>query len=408
MPRLQIPVRPLLGVAVVVAAAAARADDPAASAGTAPPPALSLKRIRLSGTLAGDLRWQRHGDWLVAGAPSTSDLYMRRVEIGAQSGLGSWATATAVLNSEWIGDPLNQGDERLVVDELHLDAAVPGTPLSVTFGQRSQPFGLFENNLVTDPLVQDAYETRRVGLTLAAGGPDAASLSLTAYKGRELVDHLFAAALFDTARVLATPVAPRFVSSWILAGTVTPARELLTLFGAASSEPGVGRRNVTANAGLVAALPWRRNLTVDFEWMRALRRQAFRLAADGVALPGAAAEFREGAWSATLAYKFVLRRRTTRGGGNYAGRKSQIRDHPFEVAARYERFSDDGLTRRLAAWSLRERASAGGRYTFFDDGQIFAYAELEWRRSLRRLPDRPAAAVDARNDEVYLRVGLDF
>ncbi|MHB8078011.1 MAG: hypothetical protein ACYDIE_01975 [Candidatus Krumholzibacteriia bacterium] len=390
-----IPGRPTLaaGLFVIATAVGGGAADAPARGAPAPSASSPLDRIQFSGTLTGDLRWQRRGDWLTAGSPATSDLYLRRFEIGAQSGFRSWVTATAVLNSDWIGD---------------IDANPPGTPLSLTLGQRAQPFGLFENDLVTDPLVQDAYETRRVGLTVAAGGPDAACLSFTVYKGRELIDHLFESALFDTARVLATPPAVRSIGSWLVSGTVTPVRDMLTLFGAVSSEPGVARRNLTANAGFIAALPWHRNLTCDLEWMRALQRQVFRLSADADPASGPVDGCREGALSATLTYKFVLRPRTTRGGGNYAGRKAHIREHPFEVATRYERFTDDGLTRVLQAWSLRERASIGGRYTFFDDGRIFAYAELEWRHSQRRLPDRRPTPVDGRNDEVYLRLGLDF
>ncbi len=410
-PLLPILVAALVAGAPMVAQASAP-DVPVAPAAPSPPaPAAQppwSERLQLSGILNGDFRWMRHGDPSVLGSAAASDLYVRILEIGVQSSFLNWVSGTTVLNSEWIGDPLNQGDERVAVDEVHLDIDVPGTPLSLVVGKRAQPFGLFENYLVTDPLTQDAYETKKVGLTLAAGGPRAASLSLTAYKGGELMDHLFQAGVLDTTSVRRPARSVTQVDSWIAAGTITPVTDYLTLFGTFSSEPGGGRRNTTLNAGAIAAFPWHRNLSLDLELMRALERERYRRDLGGGTVEDLGESYLDGVLSVTLAYKFVLRPRTVRGGGTYAGRKAQVREHPFEVAVRRESFDDGGLSSALGVWTLRDRTSLGGRYAFFDDGKIISYVALEWRHSRRRLPVGAAGAIEQRNDEVYARLGLDF
>src|SRR5512137_860572 len=165
----------LLGLALALALAVP------APAQNAPAPAAPSPRwtdtVSLSGFLAGDARWRRAGQG--AAATTTTDLYLRAFELSAEADVADWLQATIVLNSEYIGDPLNAGDSTVLVDEAHLDIGLPHTPIYFVLGKRIQPFGLFETYLVTDLLVQDAYETKAVGITAGVNAPRSTDLSIT-------------------------------------------------------------------------------------------------------------------------------------------------------------------------------------------------------------------------------------
>ncbi|NOY65079.1 MAG: hypothetical protein GXO97_06770 [Nitrospirae bacterium] len=153
--------------------------------------------VSISGSIYGEYRWMRHRDITDPDTDSTSDLYLRKVELGTEVSLTHWAEASVVLNSEWIGDDINQGDEKVAVDEATLTLKGEGFPLYLVLGKRTQPFGVFENHLITDPMTQDAYETKRPGLTLGVEGPLGLDASLTVYKGEEQMNHLFESGLFE-------------------------------------------------------------------------------------------------------------------------------------------------------------------------------------------------------------------
>lgn len=358
-----------------------------------------LSKVKLTGTLNGDFRWMNYSNINRINSTATADLYIRIFELGIEASLLDWATATAVLNSEWIGDYLNQGDEQITADEVHFDLQDSDFPVYLVLGKRTQPFGLFDNYLITDPLTQDAYETQKVGLTLGVTGPLDLDCSITAYKGDEQMSHLFQSGLVDTNLVQRDFVQVNAVNSFILSGIFSPFKNYLTLFGAYLNEPGFEQRNTTLNTGMTLHFPFHRNILIDGEYMKALNREHYQPTNQ---------IFKEGALSVTASYQFVLRHRKVRGGGNYAGRKSHIRAHPIEAALRYEYFDDDAMTKNLQLWSVKNRYSLGGRYTFFDDGKIFAYCELEMKQTRFRLPPSAAANLHKNINELYLRLGIDF
>jgi hypothetical protein len=358
-----------------------------------------FSKIKLSGTLNGDFRWMNYSNINKMNSNSTTDLYIRMFELGIEASLLDWATATAVLNSEWIGDYLNQGDEQITADEVHFDLQDSDFPVYLVLGKRTQPFGLFDTYLITDPLTQDAYETQKVGLTLGVTGPLDLDCSINAYKGDEQMSHLFQSGLMDTNLVHRDYIQANAVNSFILSGIFSPFKNYLTLFGAYLNEPGFRQRNTTLNTGLTLHFPFHRNILIDGEYMKALNREDYL---------NTNKKFKEGALSVTASYQFILRHRKVRGGGNYAGRKSHIRAHPIEAALRYEYFDDDAMTKYLQLWSVKNRYSLGGRYTFFDDGKIFAYGELEMKQTRFRLPQSAAANLHKGINELYLRLGIDF
>jgi hypothetical protein len=373
--------------------------DPAAAqaapAGSPGDPKLSDK-INLSGLLAGEGRWRRTVERPNAG--TTTDLYLRAFEIGIEADIVDWVSATVVLNSEWIGDALNGGDAGIILDEAHIDIAVPRTPLYFVLGKRTQPFGLFETHFVTDPLVQDAYETQAVGLTAGIKVPRSTDLSVTVYKGRIQSDHLAQSGLFGTDASAFPQVAVNRVDSWILSGTSSPAGEAWTVFAALISEPGAGRRMTSFSAGSNLIIPGLTNLQLDAEYVRALRRED---------IPGLGRSFREAALSVTASYQSVTRKRAVMGGGNYRARKSHRLAHPAEVAVRFEAFDDGSRAAVLGSWSVKNRVSLGGRYTFFERGSVLAALDLEFRRQTLRISPAYEGSVGAYH-EVTVRLGLDF
>jgi hypothetical protein len=357
-----------------------------------------FEKIRLSGSLAGEGRWRRIGDEASPDATLTTDIYLRMLELGLETDLANWASATVVLNSEWIGDSLHAGDGTVVVEEAHFDVSVPRLPIYFVLGKRTLPFGLFEGHFTTDPLTQDAYEIQTVGLSAGFKAPLATDLSLTVYKGRVLSDHLSASGLYDsTAAYVPEEAVPR-ANSWILSGISTPIRDIWTAFAAYSSEPGAGRRITTVDLGSNLVVPGLGNLQIDVECMRALGRED---------IPSLGRAFRETVVSVTASYPFILRPRTLRGGGNYRARKSHRTSRPAEIALRFEAFDDGSRASALGSWSVRNRASVGGRYAFFEKDTFQAALEIEFRKQTVRISPSFEGVVPA-GQEVYLRLGLDF
>lgn len=356
-----------------------------------PDPLKWMEKIKLSGGFYGDFRGL--DDPLLASSP-VSDLYLRRVELGVNSVLVDWADAIIVLNSEWLGDSLNNGDRTLSIDEAHLDLRIPKTPFYTVLGLRTQPFGQFESSMITGPLTQDAYETKKVGVTLGITGPLGLDASLTLYRGDELLSHLFTSGLFEGTAIVRPASGVRRVDSLVLALAAAPFADSLHLGAAFSSEPGAGRRNETLNVFFSLSPAFLKSLSIDGEWMRALRRETYI----GLERP-----FTEGAFSLEIAWIFGragVGPRLHRGGGSYLARRSRRRAHPVAAILRFESFSDDGLAAASGSWSVKQRLGIGGRFTVFHSGSLAVYMAAEYRHESRR----HAFSADA----VLFRLGLDF
>jgi hypothetical protein len=391
----------------MVAAVPVIADDPprtapgaetteARAAEAAPPPPW-VTAIRIQSTLECEAGWTRHRGRL-RDAPSLSSLYVRRIEVAVDGPLTDWADAFFVMNSEGIGNLLDPGDGKLGLDEGHIGLQRDDIPVYITIGKRTQPFGSFENHIITDPLIQDAYEVNQPGATVGYTGPLGLDVSATAYAGQAQMDHLFASGLFDSTVVRRVRRDANRVESVIGSLVLIPLPDRLTCFASCLSEPGAGRRNATVNAG--ATLTSRANrFMLDAEYMQALAREDYA---------GQGRAFRERALSTTVAYIVDAHGRHGRGSGSFRGRRSHIRAFPVEIAARYERFDDGGLTRQLGAWSVRDRVSLGLRQTLSRVDAGVLYALIEYRRSTWRVPGASAVSLEKRNDEVYARIGMGF
>ncbi len=357
--------------------------------------AIVADRVNLSGSIYGEYRWMNHRDTTDPDTGSTSDLYLRKIELGVEARLVDWITASAVFNSEWIGDDVSQGDEKVTVDEATVTLQDEDFPVYLVIGKRTQPFGIFENHMITDPMTQDAYETKRVGITAGYTGLKGLDLSLTVYKGEEQMDHLFESGLFeDTLRRAGED--SDYAGSYIVSVSVEPI-DSLTVLGAYLSEPGRETRNQSMNAGVSYVPSFLDGFRLDAEYMKALNREKY----DGINR-----EYKEGVFSATLAYEFVVRERKSIGGGLFAARKAHLISEPLELALRYEYFDDDGMSNDLGIWTVKNRYSAGVRYSFFNDTEtgFNAFIAGEYRHTELRIHEDMKDS----NDEVYLRLGVDF
>ena len=357
------------------------------------------KKIKLSGLLEGEYRWKKYRDISDKNSDSTSDLYLRRLELGIEAELTDWIKANTVLNSEWIGDGVNNGDEKITVDEATITLQKEKFPLYLVMGKRPQPFGVFENHLITDPMTQDAYETKKVGITAGYTGPLGLDVSATVYKGEEQMDHLVASGLFGATRDGATG---DDVGSFILSASISPVKDHLKFFASYLSEPGRGSRNDTASLGVSAGIPGLKNLRFDSEYMKALKRERYS---------GFTEAFKEGVFSITGSYVFNTRERHEQiGGAELKEQKAHVTEEPIELALRYERFDDDELAEKNSSWSAKDRYSVGARYSFFRDEKkdVTAYVGTEFRYTNYRLHSSLTNTRVDNNKEMFLKLGLSF
>lgn len=349
------------------------------------------ERIHLTGTLEGDFNWAKYRDITDKGSDSTSDLFISTVELGMEVEFTDRVTGTLLLLQEDIG---TEDETDFAADEAMITLKGPAY---LVFGKRAQPFGVFENHLVADPMTQDAYETNRVGVTVGITGPMESDISLTVYKGEEQMNHLFESDLFDADGISRYGEWSDDVGSFIISASLSPMEDRLTLFGAYLSEPG-NRRNETLNAGLSLAI---NGVRIDGEYMKALKREEYQ---------GVNGEFKESVISLTAAYEFVVREREEIGGALFAARKAHVVSEPLEVAVRYEYFDDDGMADALLTWAVEDRYGIGGRYAFYSDEEsgLSAYAGIEYRHTDYRLHSSLKDKVSDKNDELLMRMGISF
>jgi hypothetical protein len=356
-------------------------------------------RLKLSGSFEDELRWNRDHSFQHAANRTTSDLYVRMVEIALESPLAEDVSSTVVINSEWLNDFVNCGDQQIAIDEVHIDFQTAQTGPYAVFGKRSQPFGVFENQLISDPLAMNAYETNIVGMTVGFQSGSAVDVSLTLYKGVELMNHLFQSRLFDTSKVTRVQDTVTQVGSWIAAGIFSTADSSMTLVSAVLSEPGRDRRNLSAQLATNIQVPWARNISIDAEYIKALRRERY---------VGADRDFREGVIGITVAYSFVYRSSQFTSRGLYRARRSFIRSHPFTTALRYEHFYDDGLAVSLSSPVTASKYSVAARYTILERFGTIAYIAGEYSHTTCRVPTGTRDPAIDYNDTFLARFGVDF
>jgi len=323
--------------------------------------------IGISLKLEGEGRWLGRQGTKDNKRGFTSDIFLRRAELGLEARLADFMEGRVVLASEWLGtQKTDQGlaaDASLTVDEATLTMRSEKAPQFYgVVGKRTQPFGAFFSRLVTDPMSQDAYEVKQVGATLGFRhrGTDMASweknFSLTLYRGEEQLNHFFDSGLFDSSAVVRSAAAglrqeTKRVSSFVFASSLAPFKDLI-LGTAYLSESGDGRRNQTG--AIWAGYNWGR-LSMEAEFFTALSRERYVLQRTGERYRE---PFKEKMLLLGLAYRPMK---------------------ALELATRYGHLWDDGLADRAKSWSVRNRFSIGSGYTIYERGDIGVQILGEYR-----------------------------
>jgi hypothetical protein len=175
----------------VIFATTAMADEEKSKGG----PLDWTERVHLSGTVEGAYDWVKYSDVGDKNSDSTSDLFISTVELGVEVEFTDLITGNLLFLAEDLG---TDDETDVTVDEAVISLQKEAFPVYLVIGKKAQPFGVFENHLVSDPMTQDAYETSRTGVTIGVTGPMEIDLSVTIYKGEEMMAHLFESELFDS------------------------------------------------------------------------------------------------------------------------------------------------------------------------------------------------------------------
>jgi hypothetical protein len=338
-----------------------------------------LGSIHLGGKFEADFEWKDKRDGADRESGAASDLFIGKAELGAEVDVVEWMKGKVVFLAEDLG---TEDETDVGLDEATLAFGKEGVPFSLVVGKRVQPFGVFENRLVADPMTQDAYETNRTGVTAGISGPMDLALTATVYKGEEMMKRLFESGLFDAEAVTrAEHEEAEEVSSCILSATVKPLGGPVTFFGSFLSERGAGDRNDTVSAGIHFEPETFKGFRANGEYMKALSRERYE---------GFDREFREGVLSVTVAYELPAQ--------------------PLEIAARYEHFDDDGLADASRTSSVKQRYGAGARYSFYrnPDGVPDIFLAGEYRHTEYRVHSSQKTVRADSNEEFFARLGIAF
>ena len=113
-----------------------------------------FNRVSVGGTIELELVSEKP-----AGEDSTTSADVGTVELAIGAG----------INDEWSGEVVVENDDGTIA---LLDAFLtydPGSGLSAAMGQQTLPFGVYETNLVSDPLTLELGETAHTSLVLSGG-----------------------------------------------------------------------------------------------------------------------------------------------------------------------------------------------------------------------------------------------
>ena len=201
---------------------------------------------------------------------STSDLKVGTLELGLGIEYHEVATASVVLKAENIGDSDDSTSDDIFVDEAIITLQKQGFPLYFVGGKRTQPFGYFSSNLISDPITQDLYEISKTGATVGwTPGVLNMDISLTAYRGEIMADRAEEAGIGFTRDKSAGYTATNDVSSFIANITAYCLNDCMSFAAFFNSEPGDGDRNETIG-GTFHYLIESINLDLGAEFMAAV------------------------------------------------------------------------------------------------------------------------------------------
>jgi hypothetical protein len=299
---------------------------------------------------------------------STSDLDIGTVELGLAVGFHEYVRGSFILKGESL-----DSDSTIFWDEAAITIQKQCFPLYFVGGKRTQPFGLFETHLISDPITQDCYEIAKTGATVGYTADIVGlDISATIYKGEELMTHLVGAEYGFERDASPAYESTDDVCSYIGNISLLP-MEGLILSVYYDSEPGDGNRNQTAGATIHYQMG---KFTLDAEYIAALSRE--KHFTDNK-------EYKESAW--------------------FVGAAFQASD-PLEIAGRYESFDDDIPGDQDG--HLQDRYNIGFTYRLFEKDSFVCNLMGEYRRSNFEVEPENPNGVDDGINEFFARLAVEF
>ena len=109
---------------------------------------------------------------------STSGLEAATVDLAFAAELNDWVSAEAALTMD---------EGAIVVDSATATLALPDSPISLTLGKQGLPFGVYESNLISDPLTKELGDTAEDAAVVAfdSGGVTASAFLFKGENDRE-------------------------------------------------------------------------------------------------------------------------------------------------------------------------------------------------------------------------------
>jgi len=309
---------------------------------------------------------------------TVSDIDITTIELGTGLLLHEYVTGNIMLKGEDLGS-----SDTIFWNEVSITLRKEGFPFYFMGGKRLQPFGVFTKRLLNDSITQDLYEIYETGATFGfAPGIYGLDISITAYKGEELMAHMIDGA-YQLDRTYQDDEAafPAWrkggmsmdyresddLASFILNITIAPAEDkLFSIFF--DSEPGDGHRNDTLGGMLSYGIG---KFILDMEYIVATQREKDSLSGD---------EYKESAWFGSVAYRLT---------------------DLLEIAGRYEGF-DDGISGKQED-HLDYRYGLGGSYLLFENNDTAVFLMGEYRKSYFE-----KSSTDNNMDEFFLRLAMVF
>jgi hypothetical protein len=298
---------------------------------------------------------------------SSSDLDIGTVEVGLEAAFHEYVAGNFLLK----GEALDSDNDRVFWDEATIGIQKEDFPFYFIGGKRGQPFGLFESHMINDPITQDCYEIAKTGATAGYTGDSLGlDISVTAYKGEELMAHLN-----DAGYGFERDTSPGYketddVNSYLGNITISPLVGLI-LAAYYDSEPGDGDRNETVGATVHYGMG---KFVLDAEYIGALSRENHFT--DNK-------EYKESAWFASVACQAL---------------------EPLEIAVRYEAF-DDGMAGDQDG-HLSNRYGIGFTYCLFEKNALATNLMGEYRIS--GYEQAPGSTANNALNEAFLRLAIEF
>ncbi|MGD8542955.1 MAG: hypothetical protein PVI39_11745 [Desulfobacteraceae bacterium] len=270
----------------------------------------------------------------------SDDVFLNTIELGFYTRLVDWLETNVVTGIENIAK--DGDDANVFLDEAIVKLTCPVFPVYFIGGRRTQPFGAFEDHLLSGTITEEVYEIIDEGATLGIR-PETygLDLSVTLHAGTHVRGNLRD---FDTHDYRESEDMHGSDYGWILNATSEPCGDFLKFGVFYSNEQGDDARN--QSLGGAVTVHWQ-DFTLDAEYITALGRERGE---DGE-------ENLENAWLLGLAF---------------------LPTDDLELAVRFEAFDDDrkggqdevvdyrclaGFNYALCDWAI---VSSEYRYTDFE------------------------------------------